>query len=162
MKHQSGFTLIELMIAVIILTILAGVAVPSLTSFFAKKNVESTGKIFEQTIRLARSEAVNRGVQVQIRPSNPSDNWTDGWEIFFTNPTTGAIEVIRTFSQLPSTAVLSTAQFSRANPITILPSGQATSVGSFTLNFDNCNTVNFEIQFDLLISGMVDRRRVNC
>jgi type IV fimbrial biogenesis protein FimT len=79
-----GFTLIELLITVAIVAILAGVAVPSMMS--TVKNNRSTALVNEliSALNFARSEAVKRGLRVNLCPRNAAGDacgadWSSGW-----------------------------------------------------------------------------------
>lgn len=63
---MGGFTLIELIVAVAIAAILATLAVPSFTSFFAKKRVEGLISELATDLQYARSEAIARNTLVQV------------------------------------------------------------------------------------------------
>ncbi|EAT11140.1 prepilin-type N-terminal cleavage/methylation domain-containing protein [Bermanella marisrubri] len=161
MRKKAGFSLIELMITLVILGIIASAVVPQLGSLFTRKNIESIGKTLEQSFRLARTEAVNRGVPVMVKPSEASGNWADGWEIVFTN-SDGDEELIRHFSAISSGAKLTSSEFSVGTPLTIDPNGKARSVGSFSLDYDDCQKSNHDLKFDILISGLVKRSKTSC
>jgi len=55
MKHSAGFTLIELIVVISLITILSGVAVPRLTSFSRSQNLEQAALDFESSLYKARS-----------------------------------------------------------------------------------------------------------
>lgn len=161
MKKQSGFTLIELMIVTIIFAIIAAAAVPSFQSMFGRKNLESVGKQFQLSLRMARAEASQRGVPVRVRPSEASDNWADGWQLYFINAS-GDEEIIRQFSEIPSSATFTSDRFNRGDPLIILPNGQATNVGSFTLGYNNCKDAPHDRGYQVLISGLVNTSKLAC
>lgn len=91
-QKQSGFTLIELMIVVVLSAILLGLAVPSFTSFIERNRVESQLSALTSAVNLARVEAIRRGSGVTICPSTDGkvcadiSDWTTGW-IVFVDPT---------------------------------------------------------------------------
>lgn len=66
MSRQRGFTLIELMVALAVMAILATLAAPSFTTFFAKKRVEGLVSELVTDLQYARSEAVQRNTLVQV------------------------------------------------------------------------------------------------
>jgi len=90
MRHENGFSLIELMIAVGLTGLLLSMAVPALDIFVA--NARQTGAIndFVSSIHQARSTAVTTNARVTICPSAGGANceavgWNAGW-IVFTDP----------------------------------------------------------------------------
>ena len=61
MNHRTaGFTLVELMIAVLILAILMAAAVPSFRDFAANSRTSAASSDLTTALSLARSEAVRR------------------------------------------------------------------------------------------------------
>lgn len=85
MKHvtqnkQKGFTLIELMVTVGVMSIMASFAAPSLSQLLVSQRVRTTGYSLVSDLVLARSEALKRGASVTITPAVTSD-WTQGWNV---------------------------------------------------------------------------------
>lgn len=85
-RKQSGFTLLELLIALAVISIVLTVAVPSFQSIIEKNSVTTSINEFAASLRLARTEAVKRGRLVVVCPSSDqascSGAWNDGWLIF--------------------------------------------------------------------------------
>lgn len=84
---SSGYTLMELMITLLIVSILAAIAVPSMQEFV--KNERLTGQIntLISNLMLARSEAVKRNQPVILCVSSNGATCTggdaeDGWIVF--------------------------------------------------------------------------------
>lgn len=63
---EQGFTLVELLVTVTIAAILLALAAPSFSTMLQRKAVESNVDAFVTDLRLARSEAIKRGVQVEL------------------------------------------------------------------------------------------------
>lgn len=89
-SHSSGFTLIELMVAIALLAILISLAVPSFTSMIKRNRVDAAASSLAVGLATARSEAVKRGVNVSICKSSDgstcatSGDWSTGWVIYVT------------------------------------------------------------------------------
>ena len=93
MRHQKGFTLLELLIVVSILGIVAVAAVPSLSPGEPYR-LELAAKEFAQAMRYARSEAIRtgepRGFHLQatdkrirvIRPTTPTPPFTATYDVY--------------------------------------------------------------------------------
>jgi type IV fimbrial biogenesis protein FimT len=78
-RGERGFTLIELMTAVSVLTVVAAVAAPNLRSFSASQSVKALASDLASDLLLARSEALKRNANVTLTPSGTS--WTAGWTV---------------------------------------------------------------------------------
>lgn len=90
LRRQSGFTLVELIIALAIAAILLAVGVPSFTSVIQDSRI---GSQYNQAVRaffLARSEAVKASEFVVVcarsapvaRTCGTEDDWNNGWIVF--------------------------------------------------------------------------------
>ncbi len=80
MKIFKGFTLIELMIAIAMLAILLTVGVPNFRTSIQNNRMITNANGLLSAIMIARSEAIKRGVNVQII-SNSGSNWANGWTV---------------------------------------------------------------------------------
>lgn len=89
-RHQQGFNLIELMITVMILAVLLGIGVPSVSDMIRNNRVVADTNKLVVALSSARSEAVRRGLPVAVCPTNTAQtacvataNWaTNGWMVF--------------------------------------------------------------------------------
>lgn len=113
-KRSQGLTLIEMLITLGILAIMSAVALPSLMDTLSRMSVNSASRVFNNTLSLARSEAVKRGRNVSICPSASGTDcaagvWSSGWIIFIdangdANGSAGSVdagdEVLRVFAPL--------------------------------------------------------------
>lgn len=84
MLNSKGFTLIELMVTLVVLAILASIAVPSFQNTIQSSRTLSISNNLTTAMQFARSEAIKRGVRVDIcrRNGNVCANstaWQDGW-----------------------------------------------------------------------------------
>ena len=66
MRVQSGFSLIELMVAVAIIAILAGVAAPSFLNMVAQNRLSSQTNDLSGAVQFARSEAIKRNQPITL------------------------------------------------------------------------------------------------
>lgn len=152
---QKGMTLIELMIATIILAILASAAVPAMKNLFERKSVFAIGDLFVKSIKLARVEAIQRGRTVRVKTTSGTGDWSQGWFIEFTDANNN-IQTIRTFPALPSSPNFTSDEYDGTPNLVILPTGQVSSVGSLDLYYDDC--INDQrLGFNILLSGLVQR-----
>lgn len=87
--RESGFTLVELMIALTVLGIMIAAALPSLTDLVRDQRIKTaTSDVFASLI-YARSEAIKRNDRVVLCAANStidgcanSSNWAAGWIVF--------------------------------------------------------------------------------
>ena len=73
--RASGFTLVELMTGVAIVSILAAVATPSFTSFLRNTEVRGSSESILQGLQLARTEAIRRNGRVCFDWSGVGTGW---------------------------------------------------------------------------------------
>ncbi|MGR6873374.1 GspH/FimT family pseudopilin [Pseudomonas sp. HK3] len=162
MKKQNGLTLIELMITTIILVILASAAVPSMKGLFDRSNRDIAGPAFEKTVKLARSEAIQRSQTVRISPTSGSNDWSQGWRIdLIVSSDPIVLQLIRSFDPLPGTTVFTSDTFDGNTPLDVLPNGQASLVGNFTLSQAGCSAGDINT-YSVLLSGTLNRRVTPC
>jgi len=76
---SSGFTLIELMFTLLVGGILLGLAVPAMRDFIMNNRLTAAANDFVAGVTSARSEAIKRGVNVELEQR--SGNWSDGWQV---------------------------------------------------------------------------------
>lgn len=78
--RQTGFTLVELAIVLVIMGIVAQLALPQIKAMILKQQLRSAASELYITLALARSEAVKRNGDVTIEPVSGTD-WTSGWTV---------------------------------------------------------------------------------
>ena len=119
-NRNKGYSLIELLVTVAILGILISVALPNFQDTIESNVTNSQAKLFITTLNLARSEAIKRGTNVGICPSNDgidcdAASWSTGWIVFVdvngdADGATGSIDagdiIIRVFDALGASSVL--------------------------------------------------------
>lgn len=118
MKKQSGLTLVELMITLIVIAIALTLAVPGFTNFIRENRITSQANEFLVSLTFARSEAIKRGRPVSVCASGDqascsgSNDWDAGWIVFTDNDGTegeldGADELLRVHGSLPGSTLTS-------------------------------------------------------
>ena len=160
-SKQKGLSLIELITAVTIIGITLAVAIPAMEGTLGRKNIESVGRIFEQSINFARTEAATLSQIVRIIPESGSTDWSNGWRLEYTD-STGSTQLIRKFEPLTGDIIFNSSDFTGLSPIQILPSGQALAVGTLYLYYADCETGNGLVTYSLLVSGMLKKRLSLC
>jgi len=107
---QTGFTLVEMVVALGITAVLLGIGVPSFMSAVKNSRLNSHYGSIVGTLYLARSEAVkqNSNVSVCARETDTKcgSEWKNGWITFIDNPgvgtTPGKIDSVDTILQIQS------------------------------------------------------------
>ncbi len=135
-----GLTLIELLIALVILVITISVATPTLQGLICANRLRTTTDRLLVAINLARSEAVNRNTPVSLCPSTMAStgvalcagSLAEGWIVFTNQDRDAAVdastdEVIRAFEGIPPGYSLTNLAGTRAitDTITYLPDGSS-------------------------------------
>jgi len=161
MKKHTGFTFIELMVTLVIFAIVVSVAIPKMSDMFGQKTLSPIGGIFNKALQLTRIEAIQRGRPVYLEPAMAND-WTSGWAIRFEDDQSPpVVQTIRVFDAPPSNSQIISTDFDSSTPILILPSGQASRTGSFTIKLDHC-LGGEKLLYELLISGMFNKQVLPC
>lgn len=140
---ESGFTLTELMVVLVVAGILAAIAVPSFQSLTQSQQAKNASFELFSSLSLARSEAIKRNGNVTLTPVNTAD-WGQGWTI--TSPT----ETIKSQGVLKGVSISAT-----GTPASVVyaRSGRATALASFQVDASAAVTANIRcIRIEL--SGM--------
>lgn len=76
---MNGFTLLELLVAVALVALLAGVGFPNFARLIEVNRVVSATNEFKTALNYARSEAVRRNESVTLDPL--AGGWQTGWQV---------------------------------------------------------------------------------
>lgn len=76
---SHGFTIIELVAAIGVLSILVALAGPALSGIIASQQIKNAGFDLSAALSNARSEALTRNVSITVAPT--SGNWALGWTV---------------------------------------------------------------------------------
>ena len=142
----DGFTLIELMIAIVVLSILVGIGVPSYRTMVNNSRVTSQVNDFVTSLSIARSEAIKSGSSVSVTAAD--GDWTNGWTI---NASDGTL--LRTESAIKNYSTLVAEDGTTS--ITYDSRGFNSSGSAVTLNLCNTNA-NSDRQVSITPGGRVN------
>jgi type IV fimbrial biogenesis protein FimT len=88
MDEQKGFTLVELLITMVVVSILLATGVPSFMQFIKNNRITGQANSFVVSTQMARNEAVKRGASTTLCASEDliscsgSTVWSSGWIAF--------------------------------------------------------------------------------
>ena len=156
---QKGFSLIELVLTLIIISVMLTLAAPAFTNIYEDNAQAANANKFISSLTLARSEAVTRNINVVMCRLNSSDNgcattgfWEDGWVIWAdtdgdgvleeTNQN-GDVEVIYSEEELENGYTIRALNNQFSNTISFSPIGEASgNAGSGQEIFRLCDPDN--------------------
>lgn len=100
LKPHSGFTLIELFVAITIATILVMLAAPSFKDMLMNNRILTQTDALVSALNYARNTALSQNTNVQVCPFSAANstacggNWQNGW-IVVTQPAGGASALLQ-------------------------------------------------------------------
>ena len=175
--RESGFTMVELMITLVVIAILLAAAVPFLGDFTRNNRLVSQTNDFVSSMQLARSEAVKQGITTVICPSSnhtscstSATDWQNGWLVFSDTNLDGDLDpggsaplceatedcLLKTGSGIDYNNTLTTT----ATLLRFLPTGLAGNGGNVTLRLvsDHCHIdqvrdIKVTVQGHVLVSS---------
>jgi type IV fimbrial biogenesis protein FimT len=123
---RNGFTLVELLIAIVIVAVLAALAFPAFSQLILKHHAQDAANDIFTTLFKVRSTALRRIDTVTLRPNTPGD-WTSGWKIM---DSSSNVLDSHSSTSYPNVSIT----FAGASPIVYKPTGRVSSnVPTFTV-----------------------------
>jgi type IV fimbrial biogenesis protein FimT len=133
-----GFTIIEIITAMVIIGVICAMAVPSFQGMLAGQKVASASNDLFAALNLTRTEAIQRGLSVTLGPVTAGD-WSRGWVIYIDadhNQTQNGSE--KTIYSHPAAGVGITIASTYA-VISFDPNGRVGLGGNWLFSADNSN-----------------------
>ncbi len=140
--RSAGFTLLELIVTMAIVTMVLGVGVPNFIDLMRSNRVSALTSNLATAMYLARSEAIRTGVQVTLCKSADGATCTEeggyqqGWIVFvdqaplavrdITNPQE---RLVRAYERAPGVGLWLTGNATVRNYVSFAPSGAARLIG---------------------------------
>ena len=133
-QHNSGFTLMELVIVMAIISIVAVMTIPNASDYVDNNRLSAAASDMAAALQTARSEAVGRNAPITMCASNAAGNkcrsgfrrWENGWLIFVDQDDDDTIdsgeEVLQFHEALRGNLTMRGTQ--GVAPITFFPSGR--------------------------------------
>jgi len=146
-KHQSGFTLIEIMVTLTLLSILLSYGIPNLNDLLVRQSISTKVNDMQVDLAFARSEAINGGTPVSIITDS---TWDQGWQIVTDTNRDGENEVLRVSDSASDKIVISDS--SDTKKITFNPSGTYKSSEARELIFKHISIEDTKI-LNIALSG---------
>jgi len=138
----GGFTLVELMIVLVIVSTLLGIGVPLFREFIKDQRAKTTSSDLGVALLLARSEAVKRNARVTLEPRG--GDWSSGWTI--ASPNAGEPDIL---NHVQPGDIAITEENDLAQ-VRFSPAGRALDLAMFEINVDTqsndrCRQVELEL-----------------
>lgn len=160
MESQKGFTLVELLITMVVVSILLATGIPSFIQFIKNNRVTGQSNNFVVSTQMARNKAVKWRSGTTMCAANTdmdacsgSHDWSTGWIVFLDLNHDGLVNTITATATSGTTCLededclLSTVNGPDRSTLTgnseirFLPTGQTANAGSVTyfLEADDCD-----------------------
>lgn len=148
MRHAArGFTLIELMAAILVLGILLGFAIPNFREMTRNNRIAASQNNLLTAFAIARNEALHRSSTVSVCASTDgatcatSNDWKSGWIVFTDAATVGTVdagdEILQKWAALEPDTALTTASAS----ISYSSTGMQTPIGTKTFKVTSSSCI---------------------
>lgn len=98
MQRDAGFTLVELIVTMTLVAILLVFVVPSFSALWRENRLATQANLFLSSLRLARSEALMRGMRVTLcksadgRQCTLDGGYEQGWLVYVDQHNTAQVE----------------------------------------------------------------------
>jgi len=160
---NTGFTLIELMVAIAIVAILLTIAIPSFREMIMNNRLSMRTNNFVDIIQFARSEAIRVGEVVIVDAGGGSANeWGQGvtvWHDVDNNGSMAASEVLRVLEAFNSGVTLDSEGF---NEIQFQPTGETNLAGAEQLDLCDGRSGETGREIEILVTGLIRVITLDC
>jgi type IV fimbrial biogenesis protein FimT len=172
MKHGiRGFTLIEMMTALMVLGILFAMALPSFRDLTRSNRVSAGANDLVTALAIARSEALHQSINVSVCASTNgtscvavaagTTDWTTGWIAFTDTGTAGTVDGTDAILQKWTALTGDTRLNGSASYIGYTTTGMLTTARNFDVFYTGCTGAKAR-HVDVALVGLVTTTEANC
>lgn len=176
---QKGFTLIELIVALVVMAVVVSIALPAFNGMIISSRSQNLGSEIEVVLNYARIEAVKRATRVSICSStdgatcaDPAD-WNTGWLVVTDKATTdsAAVDVdtvLRYWNDITPNATISiktgsgstavNVKYVRFNSLGKLASSNVTTANAYVTGCKSNDANDIKVG----VAGMISKTKANC
>lgn len=163
-SSMHGFTLTELIVAVLILGILTTTALPYFRTFIVAQRIKSASFDIMATLIQARSEAIKRNNTVTVAPSG--SDWHYGWNVT-TVTTAGVTITLSTQSALGSgltiTCFAGGTAVATCPALTYSNNGRLTGAAAPAIQMSSTDTTSANTRcISISLSGLPNSKKGTC
>ena len=145
MKNQTGFTIIELFIVILVAGVLVAIAVPSYTKMIRNNCITTSTNLLVSSLQYARSEAIKLRQTVSVL-DNP--DWNTGWKV---SQGANDLRFVELTCGQGGAVALTVTETGGATQIDYLPTGFALNSATFNICYGNSGDPGRQI--NLLVTG---------
>jgi type IV fimbrial biogenesis protein FimT len=150
-KSTSGFTLVELVITMAIISIITALAAPSFSSMVERNTLVAETNRLLGNFRMARNEAVKRHAIVSV--AGQGNNWQNGFNVYANNDSNVDYDdvndqIIRKESGLSDNVSIAT----NANVISFASNGSLNVNGANTITMFLCKTSGATVAMEVRVN----------
>lgn len=181
LKHQKAFTLVELMVTLLVISITLALAIPNFKTQMLNNRSQTLGEEFAAALTYARTEAVKRSTRVSLCLSSngtscaTAGDWRIGFMVFIdpatsdtdtATPAPAPAAILKVWPQQDANAQLlvkkngSNIQFIRFTGLGTLARLDTYPI-VITSKLTGCKS-NSASQIDISLSGQVRFKKIDC
>jgi len=164
-NQQSGFSLIELMAAVVCGGILLAIGIPAFGNFIKSSRLTTQTNDVLTAIHVARNEAVNRGHNVRVISINGDTDWAFGWQIRLDVDGKNDIDaediVLRSYDAIENATLVSTDSSIAYESTGFIDQEWNPTPIAITLTADSCTATDIRV-ISVQLSGLVSFVKQTC
>jgi type IV fimbrial biogenesis protein FimT len=147
MRGEKGLTLVELMVTLAVAIILLAVGMPMFSGVVANNRATTQANALMSAMKLARSEAVKRAMDVSVCATNAAQNacdsnsppdWTNGWFVYADLNDNGSFDfpgdIIRSWEALAGSAGVTVTAPGGITEVAFRATGAANGAFAFETN----------------------------